>query len=120
MIRVIVADDDELVRAMLGAMIDAAPELELVGVGTDAEQALALAAEHRPDVAVLDLNMPGGGAGAAVRLKAAHPDLRVLVLTATDDPATKRELAGAGADGYIVKGARPDQIVAAIVAAGGR
>jgi DNA-binding NarL/FixJ family response regulator len=119
-IRVIVADDDELVRAMVGAMIEAAPELELVGVGEDADQALALAAEHAPDVAVLDLNMPGGGAGAAARLKAAHPAVRVVVLTASDDAETKRKLASIGADGYIVKGADRDRIVAGIVAAGRR
>ena len=122
-IRVIIADDDELVRKMVGAMIDDAPDLELVGVGDDADQALELAAEHNPDVAVLDLNMPGGGgfggAGAAVRIKAAFPDMRVLALTASDDMETKMKLANMGADGYIVKGASREQILAAIAGAMG-
>ena len=114
-IKVIIADDDELVRQMVGAMIEEAPELELVGVGEDADQALELAAQHSPDVAVLDLNMPGvggfGGAGAAARLKAAFPEMRVLALTATDDLETKMKLANIGADGYIVKGASREQIL---------
>src|SRR3954467_6751851 len=99
-IRVIIADDAGLVRKMVGAMIDDAPDLELVGIGEDADQALELAAEHNPDVAVLDLNMPGGGgfggAGAAARIKAAFPDMRVLALTASDDMETKMKLANMG------------------------
>jgi DNA-binding NarL/FixJ family response regulator len=122
-IRVIIADDDELVRRMVGAMIEDAPDLELVGVGEDADQALELAAEHSPDVAVLDLNMPGGGgfggAGAAARIKAAFPDMRVLALTASDDMETKMKLANMGADGYIVKGASREQILAGIAGAMG-
>ncbi|MEA2493342.1 MAG: hypothetical protein QOJ29_1253 [Thermoleophilaceae bacterium] len=122
-IRVIIADDDALVRKMVGAMIDEAPDLELVGVGEDADQALELAAEHSPDVAVLDLNMPGGGgfggAGAAARIKAAFPDMRVLALTASDDLETKMKLANMGADGYIVKGASREQILAGIAGAMG-
>jgi DNA-binding NarL/FixJ family response regulator len=122
-IRVIIADDDELVRKMVGAMIDDAADLELVGVGEDADQALELAAEHNPDVAVLDLNMPGGGgfggAGAAARIKAAFPDIRVLALTASDDMETKMKLANMGADGYIVKGASREQILNAISGAMG-
>ena len=114
----IIADDDELVRKMVRAMIEDAPDLELVGVGEDADQALELAAEHNPDVAVLDLNMPGGGgfggAGAAARIKAAFPDMRVLALTASDDMETKMKLANMGADGYIVKGASREQILAGI------
>ena len=122
-IRVIIADDDELVRKMVGAMIEGDPGLELVGVGEDADQALELAAEHSPDVAVLDLNMPGGGgfggAGAAARIKAAFPDMRVLALTASDDMETKMKLANMGADGYIVKGASREQILAGIAGAMG-
>src|SRR6201981_2006768 len=122
-IRVIIADDDALVRKMVGAMIDEAPELELVGIGEDADQALDLAAQHNPDVAVLDLNMPGGGgfggAGAAARIKAAFPAMRVLALTASDDLETKMKLANMGADGYIVKGASRDQILNGIAGAMG-
>jgi DNA-binding NarL/FixJ family response regulator len=114
-IRVIIADDDALVRKMVGAMIEEDPNLDLVGVGEDADQALELAAQHEPDVAVLDLNMPGGGgfggAGAAARIKAAYPDMRVLALTASDDMETKMKLANMGADGFIVKGASREQIL---------
>jgi DNA-binding NarL/FixJ family response regulator len=117
-ITVIIADDDELVRKMVGAMIEEDPNLDLVGVAEDADQALDLAAQHNPDVAVLDLNMPGGGgfggAGAAARIKAAYPDMRVLALTASDDLETKMKLANVGADGYIVKGASREQILAGI------
>lgn len=122
-IRVIIADDDELVRRMVGAMIDEAPGLQLVGVGEDADQALDLVGEHKPDVAVLDLNMPGGGgfggAGAAARIKAAYPEVRVLALTASDDLETKMKLANMGADGYIVKGASREQILNGIAGAMG-
>jgi DNA-binding NarL/FixJ family response regulator len=122
-IRVIIADDDALVRKMVGAMIEDDPGLDLVGVGEDADQALELAAQHEPDVAVLDLNMPGGGgfggAGAAARIKAAFPDMRVLALTASDDMETKMKLANMGADGYIVKGASREQILNGIAGAMG-
>ena len=122
-IRVIIADDDELVRQMVSQMIEDSPDLELVGVGEDADQALELASEHSPDVAVLDLNMPGGGgfggAGAAARIKAAFPDMRVLALTASDDMETKMKLANIGADGYIVKGASREQILNGIAGAMG-
>jgi DNA-binding NarL/FixJ family response regulator len=123
LIRVVIADDDELVRKMVGAMIEEAPNLELVGVAEDADQALELVGQHEPDVAVLDLNMPGGGgfggAGAAARIKAAFPDVRVLALTASDDLETKMKLANMGADGYIVKGASREQILNGIAGAMG-
>ena len=111
-IRVVIADDDEVARVVVGAMIDRAPELELVGVGVDAYEAFELVSEYHPDVVVIDLHMPGGGGAAVARIKGAFPDVRALVLTADDEDQTKRMLAAVGADGYILKRAVREELIA--------
>src|SRR5919204_4197839 len=99
-IRVLVAEDEPSVRAALVALIQAEPSLELVGEASAAPEAVALATKHQPDVAVIDVRMPGGGGAAAVRgIKRKSPDTRMLAFSAADDRATVLEMLEAGGGG---------------------
>src|SRR5919204_1012772 len=121
-IRVLVAEDEPSVRAALVALIQAEPSLELVGEAAAAPEAIALAAAERPDVAVLDVRMPGGGGAAAVRgIKRKSPETRMLAFSAAEDRATVLEMLEAGVVGYLVKGSSIESIVESIdQAAGGQ
>jgi EAL domain-containing protein (putative c-di-GMP-specific phosphodiesterase class I)/CheY-like chemotaxis protein len=114
-IRVLIAEDEPSVRDALAALIQAEPDLELVAAAADALQAIELARKHRPDVAVLDVKMPGGGGPRAARaIRAFSPQTRVTALSAYDDRASVLEMLGAGAVGYLVKGTSAAQILEAI------
>jgi DNA-binding NarL/FixJ family response regulator len=120
-VRVVLADDHPMVRYGITAVLADAPEVEVVGEAADGESLLAAVAEHRPDVVVTDLDMPGmGGAEATARLRTSHPDLAVLVLTLHEDDESLFAALRAGARGYLLKGADRSELVRAIqsVAAG--
>jgi DNA-binding NarL/FixJ family response regulator len=102
-IRVLLADDHAVLRAGLKLLVNAEPDMEVVAEAGDAGEALRLALETGPDVAVLDLSMPGGGLKAVEALAGQCPKTRVLVLTMHDDPAYLRSAMAAGAAGYVVK-----------------
>ncbi len=107
-VRVLIADDDPVMRMLLGAIARGDPALELVAEAADADEAIALAVEHRPDVVLLDVEMPGGGGLRAAReIRAVLPDARVLGLSAHSDDAA---MIAAGADGYVVKGTPPADV----------
>jgi diguanylate cyclase (GGDEF)-like protein len=111
-IRVMVADDDELVTMLLSTIAEHEPTLELVGTAVDAEQAVSVAVMRRPQVVQLDLDMPaGGGTVAATEIRRQVPDARIVALSANDSQVAMLEMARAGAVGYIVKGAAPAAIV---------
>ena len=121
-IRVLVADDQDIVRDGLVTILDLSPELAVVGEASTGERAVELAAGTRPDVVLMDLRMPGiGGAEATRRLRAEHPDIAVLVLTTFDDGDSLRSALAAGARGFLTKDAGRVQLVDAIrsVARGG-
>jgi diguanylate cyclase (GGDEF)-like protein len=114
-VRVAIADDDESVRLTLGSMLANADGLELVGEAADAPTAISLAATRRPDVVVLDFAMPGGGGlRAATEIRDACPTARIVALSADSSPAAQLDMSRAGAVGYLVKGAPPDEIERAI------
>jgi len=114
-VRVLVADDDPVMRMLVGAIVGRDPELTLAGEAEDADEAVAAAERLQPDVALLDLEMPGGGGPAAARgIRERAPGVRVLALSAHEDDAAREEMLAAGAVGYVVKGAPPDQVAAAI------
>jgi len=122
-IRVIVVDDQALIRAGLVALFNAAPGLEVVGEAADGAQAVALAAEVRPDVIMMDIRMPVlDGVGATRQIMAApgdsHP--RVIVLTTFDLDEYVYTALGEGASGFLLKDTPPDRIIAAVhtIAAG--
>ncbi len=115
-IRTLIADDDSAVRDALGRLIDKADSLELVGVAEDAQQAIELARSNKPDVALLDVKMPGGGPRAAREIRACSPRTAVLAFTAHEDERSIREMLAAGACSYLVKGTTPGKIVEAIQA----
>jgi diguanylate cyclase (GGDEF)-like protein len=114
-VRVAIADDDESVRLTLGSMLARVDGLELVGEAADAPTAISLAATRRPDVVVLDFDMPGGGGlRAATEIRDACPTARIVALSADSSPAAQLDMSRAGAVGYLVKGAPPDEIERAI------
>lgn len=113
-ITVIVADDDEDVREAIAGIVEDEPGLGLVGKAADSAQAIALAGIHRPNVAMIDVNMPGGGSNAARGIKRVSPTTKVLVLSGHGDRDTVMRMLEAGADGYLVKSSGIDAIVGAI------
>jgi DNA-binding NarL/FixJ family response regulator len=119
--RVLVVDDQPVVRAGFAAILDAEPDLSVVGTAADGAAAVDLAGSLRPDVVVMDIRMPGMDGLTATRLLTAAPDPpRVLVLTTFDLDAYVFEALRAGASGFLLKDAHPDDLLAAIrvVAAG--
>jgi PAS domain S-box-containing protein len=88
--------------------------MEVVGSASSADEAVAVAAETTPDIALVDVRMPGGGSEAARAIRERSPGTRVLALSAYDDQATVLEMLGAGAVGYLVKGISPVEIVEAV------
>ncbi|MEG8033916.1 response regulator transcription factor [Sphingomonas sp. LR61] len=123
MIRVLVADDQPLVRAGVSALLGAEADIEVVGVAADGGEALALARSLRPDVACLDIRMPVMNGIELARLFCApdaDPSIPVLMLTTFDLDDYVFEALEAGASGFLLKDAEPDTIVDAVrqVAAG--
>ena len=121
MVRVVLIDDDPLVRAGLKLMLGGREGVDFVGEGSDGSEAAALVAEHRPDVLLMDIRMPGkDGLTATEELMAQKEAPRVVILTTFDsDDSVLRALA-AGAAGFLLKDTPPDRMLEAIkqVAAG--
>jgi DNA-binding NarL/FixJ family response regulator len=114
-IRVVLADDHAVVRKGIREFLEQSGDISVVAEATDGPEAIELVAEHQPDVAVLDIQMPGvTGIEATRRIKAEHPGVRVLVLTAYDDDPYIFALLQAGASGYILKTADSSELVHAV------
>jgi len=114
-LRLLIADDDPVMRLLLEAIVRSDPGLELVGEAEDPEEAIALAEHHRPDVALLDVEMPkGGGLHAAREIQARHPGIRLLALSAHESDDMRAAMHAAGATGYVVKGAAPADVLNAL------
>jgi DNA-binding NarL/FixJ family response regulator len=121
-LRVFLADDHAVVREGLKALINAQPSMAVVGEAADGLLACELAPPLRPDVVVMDVSMPGlTGAQVTARLRVECPAARVLALTVHEDKGYIRQLLAAGAVGYVLKRAAPEELIQAIraVAAGG-
>ncbi len=122
MIRVLVADDHELIRDSLYDLVCAEPDLTVVACAADGLQAVTLAVRTEPDVVLMDLSMPRlDGISATREVKRLVPATRVLVLSFVSQRLMVRAALDAGADGYLVKDLPPEQVLAGIrsVAAGG-
>ncbi len=121
-VRVLIADDHPMFRFGLTAVLNAAPEVEVVGEAEDGADLVVLVARLMPDVVVTDLAMPGvGGAAAAAEIARDHPSIPVLVLTMHEEDEALFGALRSGVRGYLLKGADGDELVRAIlsVAAGG-
>ena len=121
MIRVVLADDHDVVRQGIRDFLQEAGDIQVVAEAADGEQALAMVAQEQPDVLLLDVRMPRlSGVEVARRVAAGHPQVRVLVLTAYDDDPYVFALLRAGATGYILKTADSAELVRSVraVAAG--
>ncbi|REE98724.1 response regulator transcription factor [Thermomonospora umbrina] len=115
MIRVLLVDDQHLVRMGLRMLCDAAPDLEIVAEAEDGRAAVRLAAEHVPDVILMDLRMPGvDGITATRRIMAERPSSRVVVLTTFDDDDHLYPALSAGAFGFLVKDSPPRELLRSI------
>ena len=116
--RVLLVDDHALVRSGLRAVLGTTDDCEVVGEAATGEEAVALVPTLRPDVVVMDLSMPGaGGVEATRQVRAVSPSTRVLVLTTFSDDHRVRAALAAGATGYLLKDAAPDDVVTAVRAA---
>ncbi len=111
-IRVLIADDEESVREALSDLVSSDPSMELVGTAADADQAIALALDRKPDVALIDVKMPaGGGPRAAREIRTGSPQTHVVALSAYEDRRTVLEMLRAGVVGYVLKGTAADEIL---------
>jgi DNA-binding NarL/FixJ family response regulator len=119
-VRVVLADDHPMYRFGLHAVLDASPEVEVVGEASDGAELLVLVARTGPDVVLTDLSMPKlSGTAAVHELTRRFPGLGILVLTMHDDDASLFGALRAGARGYLLKGADRDEIVRAVLAVAG-
>ncbi|MFI6097963.1 response regulator [Lentzea sp. NPDC051213] len=115
MIRVVLADDEPVVRFGVKAVLATAKDIEVVAEAENGSEALDLVARHRPDVAVLDIRMPVlDGLDAATRIRERHPDTRTLVLTTFADDAYITRALGEGAAGFVLKTGDPQEIIAGV------
>jgi DNA-binding NarL/FixJ family response regulator len=114
-LKLLIADDQAVVRIGFTAMLDAQPDMTVVGAAQDGRHAVSLARQLRPDVVLMDIRMPVlDGIGATRQLKAADPAPQVLVLTTFDLDDYVYDALRAGASGFLLKDATPEQIIAAV------
>ena len=115
MVRVMICDDQTVVREGLAAILSTDPEIEVVGLASHGAEALDLVSQTDPDVVLMDLQMPVmNGVQATQRLRREYPDLYVLVLTTYAEDQWVLDAVRAGATGYLLKDTRRDELVAAI------
>jgi two-component system, NarL family, response regulator DesR len=120
LIRILIAEDQGMVRGALAALLAFEPDLEVVGEVSSGDEVVAAAREYHPDVALLDIEMPGmDGIEAAAALRREVPDCRPLILTTFGRPAYLRRAMEAGATGFLVKEAPAERLANAIRRAAG-
>ena len=118
MIRVLLAEDHAVVRSGLLQLLGDVDQIDVVGAAADGRQAVELAATERPDVVLMDLEMPDlDGIEATRRIRAADPEVNVVVLTAFSDRRRILDAIDAGAVGYLLKDAEPEELIRGLEAA---
>lgn len=117
MIKVIIADDIQILRQGLKAILSQDTEIEVAGLAANGREAWQLCQNHRPDAVLMDMRMPEyDGAYGISRIKGDFPDIKVLVLTTFDDRETVESAIGSGADGYILKEMEDDKVIQSVKA----
>jgi DNA-binding NarL/FixJ family response regulator len=123
-IRVLLADDQALLRSAFRVLVDSEPDMEVVGEASDGAEAVRLTKEQRADVVLMDIRMPGTDGLAATRMISDDPDLagvRVVILTTFEVDDYVVQSLRAGASGFLGKGSEPEELLSAIrIAAGGQ
>ncbi|MFJ3037310.1 response regulator [Streptomyces tendae] len=115
MIRVLIADDEPMIRAGVRAVLATDPDIDVVAEAADGHDAVELARRHRPAVAVLDIRMPGvNGIDAAAEIRATVPDTSVIMLTTFGEDDYILEALGGGAAGFLIKSGEPEELVAGV------
>lgn len=119
-IRILITDDHPVVREGMASLIQRQPDLTVVGEAGDGNEAFALYGQHRPDITLMDLRMPGmDGVAAITAIRDAFPDARIIVLTTFDEDEDIRRALHAGARGYLLKDAGREALLEAIRAVHG-
>jgi DNA-binding NarL/FixJ family response regulator len=114
-IRVLLADDHHIVRAGIRQLLESAKDIQVIAEAGDGEEAQSLIQQHKPDVAVLDIQMPKASGIEVTRWVRAHlPEVGVLILTAYDDDPYVMAVLQAGANGYVLKTAQTDDLIQAV------
>jgi two-component system response regulator DesR len=114
-IRVLLAEDQDMVRGAIAALLSLEPDIQIVAEVDRGDAVLEQALEHRPDVALVDIEMPGrDGIDAAAELHRDFPECRVLILTTFGRPGLMRRAMAAGASGFMLKDARAEELAVAI------
>ncbi|WP_326692747.1 MULTISPECIES: response regulator transcription factor [unclassified Streptomyces] len=113
MIRVLIADDDPMVRTGVRTILGTAPDIDVVAEAADGHEAVELVRRHRPHVAVLDIRMPGGANGieAAATIHETVPETRVVMLTTFGEDEYILQALSGGAVGFLVKSGRPEELI---------
>ena len=115
MIKVILADDHDLVRTGLKRLLDDVENIEVVADARDGHEAISLVEKHYPDVVLLDINMPGlNGIETTQKLRRSHPELKILIVSMHSDELFPQRLLKAGANGYLTKDSEITEITHAI------
>ena len=115
MIKVILADDHHIVRAGIRQLLESAKDIQVIAEAGDGEEAQALIQQHKPDVAVLDIQMPKTSGIEVTRWVRSHlPEVGVLILTAYDDEPYVMAVLQAGANGYVLKTAKTEDLIQAV------
>ncbi len=113
--RVLIADDHVIVREGLLAILQAQPDIEVVGEATDGKQAVTRTKELRPDIVLMDITMQGmNGLEATYQIKQDYPDVKILVLTMHESDEYFYKMLTAGASGYFVKGGSSSELISAL------
>ena len=114
-IRILIADDHQLLRQGIRNFLSLEPDFEIIGEASDGEEAIAQATALLPDILLLDINMPkANGIEVAAKLKETHPKIRILALTMHDDENYMMKMIQSGAAGYLLKDVEPSMMAQAI------
>jgi DNA-binding NarL/FixJ family response regulator len=113
-LRIVVADDNDAFLAAARDVLSTAPGIEVVAAVTDGGMVLAACEERRPDVAVVDVQMPGGGTGLVAEIAQRWPGTRIMCLSARDDAETALAMLASGATAYVAKGALDEDLATCV------